>query len=304
MQKIQPHLWFDTQAVEAAEFYTSLFPGSRIQNVGTLTNTPSGHTDIVSFELFGQPFKAISAGPLFKFTPAISFLVACDTTDEVDTLWSKLSEGGKELMPLDSYPFSKRYGWIEDRYGLSWQVMHAADRQLEQRITPTLMFAGDVAGKAEDAVAFYTSLFPDSSLGDAMRYRDDESPDEAGTIKYLAFQLAGQAFAAMDSARDHDFGFNEAISLMVYCDNQDEIDRYWDALSAVPESEQCGWLKDKYGISWQIVPTVLDEQLVNGTREQIGRVTQAFLPMKKLDIAELQRAYEGEDATVGGANPT
>ena len=152
MKPITPHLWFDKEAREAAEFYCSVFPNSKITNVTTLRDTPSGDSDIVSFELSGQPFMAISAGPLFKF--------------------------------------------------------------------------------------------------------------------------------------------NESISFMVYCDTQAEIDNYWKKLSAVPAAEQCGWLKDKYGLSWQIVPTDMDEMLQNGTPEQIGRVTQAFLKMKKFDIGELRRAYE------------
>jgi predicted 3-demethylubiquinone-9 3-methyltransferase (glyoxalase superfamily) len=153
MQKIVPHLWYDKEAKEAAEFYASVFPDSRITNVTTLHDTPSGDTDIVSFELFGQPFMAMSAGPMFKF--------------------------------------------------------------------------------------------------------------------------------------------NEAISLMVYCETQEEIDGYWDKLSADPQAEQCGWLKDKYGLSWQIVSKRMDEMLASGTPEQVARVTQAFLPMKKLDMAALERAYAG-----------
>ena len=97
----------------------------------------------------------------------------------------------------------------------------------------------------------------------------------------------------MDSAREHDFGFNEAISFIVSCETQEEIDHYWESLSADPEAEQCGWLKDRFGLSWQVVPSAMDEMLGNGTKEQIARVTEAFLQMKKFDIAELQRAYEG-----------
>ena len=110
---------------------------------------------------------------------------------------------------------------------------------------------------------------------------------------FADFMLEGQWFAAMDSAHEHNFAFNEAISFMVYCDTQEEIDYYWDKLSAVPEAEQCGWLKDTYGLSWQIVPTAMDKMMAKGTKEQIDRVTQAFLKMKKFDLAELQKAYEG-----------
>jgi predicted 3-demethylubiquinone-9 3-methyltransferase (glyoxalase superfamily) len=299
VSKITPHLWFDREAVEAAEFYSATFPNSRVTDVSTL-HTPSGDTDVVSFELFDQPFMAISAGPLFKFTPAASFLVRCRSRDDVDELWEKLSDGGAALMPLDAYPFSERYGWTEDRYGLSWQVMYAGDEDIEQRITPTLMFVGEVCGRAEEAVNLYTSVFPDSKVGHVVRYAEGEEPDKEGTIRHAGFTLAGQEFAAMDSAREHRFGFNEAVSFMVGCDTQDEIDYYWDSLSAVPEAEQCGWLKDKFGVSWQIVPSILGELLGSGSKEQTARVTEAFLQMKKLDTAELKGAYEGAEARVGG----
>jgi predicted 3-demethylubiquinone-9 3-methyltransferase (glyoxalase superfamily) len=295
VQGITPHLWFDKQAIEAAEFYSATLPDSKLTNVSTIHDTPSGDADIVSFELCGQPFMAISAGPLFRFTPSVSFLVRCQTTDEVDDLWAKLSDGGTALMPLETYPHSDRYGWTEDRYGLSWQVMHV-DGAPEQRIVPTLMFVGDVCGKAQEAVDLYASLFPDSRVDEAFRYAEGEEPDRPGTTRYVGFVLAGQELAAMDSARAHDFGFNEAISFMIGCETQEEIDYYWDALSAVPEAEQCGWLKDRFGLSWQVVPTALDQLMGTGSKEQQARVTQAFLKMKKFDVAELRRAYEGAEA--------
>ncbi len=294
MPGITPHLWFDKEAVEATEFYTSTLPDSKVTNVSVIRDTPSGDCDIVSFELCGQPFQAISAGPLFKFNPSASFLVRCGTPEEVDGLWSKLSEGGKPLMPLDSYGFSDRYGWTEDRYGLSWQVMHDATGEIDQVIVPSLLFVRDVCGKAEEAANHYTSVFPDSKVDHVMRYGAGEEPDQPGTVRHLYCSLGGYKLAAMDSAHpDHNFGFNEAISFMVACEDQAEIDHYWDKLSAVPEAEQCGWLKDNFGVSWQVVPTALDELLSSGTQEQIARVTQAFLQMKKFDVAELRRAYEG-----------
>lgn len=295
MKKIAPHLWFDKEAVEAAEFYASTFPDSRITNVTTLYDTPSGDCDVVSFELLRQPFMAISAGPLFQFNPSVSFLVSCDSKDEVDRLWAKLSEGGAALMPLDSYPFSEHYGWTADKYGLSWQIMYTEDGN-EPRITPTLMFVGDVCGKAEEALNFYTSVFRHSEVGPILRYGAGEEPDQEGTIKHAAFMLEGQGFAAMDSAYDHDFAFNEAISLIVNCDTQADIDHYWDNLSAVPEAEQCGWLKDRYGLSWQIVPSGMEEMMRNGSKEQVASVTEAFLKMKKFEIAELEKAYRVQES--------
>ena len=164
---------------------------------------------------------------------------------------------------------------------------------ITQKIIPTLMFVGDVCGKAEEAIRFYATVFDDAKVGDIMRYEKGEEPDKEGTVKYAPFQLEGQRFAAMDSARMHDFNFNEAVSLIVHCENQAEIDRYWAALSAVPASEQCGWLKDRYGVSWQIVPTRMDEMLKDKDPEKLARVTEAFLKMKKFDIAKLEEAYEG-----------
>lgn len=292
MQKITPHLWFDKEAKEAAEFYTSLFENSKITNITILHDTPSGDCDVVSFELSGQRFMAISAGPFFKFNPSVSFHVKCKTKDEVDVLWRKLSEGGMVLMELGEYPWSEKYGWLQDKYGLSWQLIYVGESKIKQKITPVIMFVGSVAGKAEEAVKFYTSVFKDAKVDNILRYGKGEEPDKAGTIKYAAFQLLGQEFGAMDSAYEHKFALNEAISFMVYCDTQEEIDYYWEKLSAVPESEQCGWLKDKYGLSWQIVPTAMDEMMQSGTKEQIARVTEAFLKMKKFDIEVLKKAYE------------
>jgi predicted 3-demethylubiquinone-9 3-methyltransferase (glyoxalase superfamily) len=294
MQKITPHLWFDKEAKEAAEFYTSAFPNSKITHVTTLHHTPSGDCDIVAFELAGQSFMSISAGPLFKFNPSVSFHVKCGTKDEVDALWKKLSPGGSVLMELGEYPFSERYGWVQDKYGVSWQVIYAGTQKIDQRIVPVLMFVGDVTGKTEEAIKFYVSVFRDSSTSNVLaRYGKGEEPDRKGTVKYAEFTLLGQEFGAMDSAHPHNFKFNEAISFIVHCDTQKELDYFWQKLSADPKSEQCGWLKDKYGVSWQIVPTIMNEMMFNSTPDQMARVTEAFLKMKKFDIAELQEAYKG-----------
>ena len=292
MQKIVPHLWFDKEADEAAKFYMSLFEGSILKDKTILNDTPSGSVDMITVELAGQEFMLLSAGPLFKFTPSVSFLVACSSVAEVETLWGKLIENGAALMALDAYPFSEKYGWVIDKYGLSWQVMYMGDFEIKQKITPTLMFVGDQCGNAEDAIRFYTTVFEHSSIGHILRYGEDATPDKANTIQHVDFVLENQTFAAMDSAHEHNFTFNEAISLMVMCDTQEEIDFYWDKLSAVPEAEQCGWLKDKYGFSWQIVPTVMNEMMQTKNAEKLARVTEAFLKMKKFDIAELIKAYE------------
>ncbi len=293
MQKIIPHLWYDTQAKEAAEFYTATFPHSSITSTTVLHNTPSGDTESVTFDLAGQEFQAISAGPFFKLNPSVSFHVKCGTKEEVDTLWAKLTQGGQVLMELGAYPFSERYGWLQDRYGLSWQLVYTKGAHIKQKITPVVMFVGGVCGKAEEAVNFWGSVLRPSHIEAEQRYGKGEAPDKEGTLKYGDFSLFGQGFGAMDSAQPHAFGFNEAISLIVLCDTQAEIDEYWTKLSAVPEAEQCGWLKDRYGFSWQVVPAVMTRMLQGNDQARIDRVTQAFLPMKKLDIAILQKAFRG-----------
>ncbi|MBP1934291.1 VOC family protein [Ammoniphilus resinae] len=299
-QKIVSHLWYDKEAKEAAEFYASIFPDAKITNVTTLHNTPSGDSDIVSFELWGQQFVAISGGPFFKLNPSVSFMVNFDPSREKDAeeklneVWNKLSEGGTVLMPLDQYPFSERYGWIQDKYGLSWQLI-LTNPEGEERptIIPSFLFVGEQCGKAQEAIHFYLSVFKNAKQGLIARYPEGMEPDKEGTIMFAEFMLENQWFAAMDSARDHSFRFSEAISFMVNCDTQEEIDYYWEKLSVVAEAEQCGWLKDKYGVSWQIVPRELDEMLSKGTPEQVSCVTQAFLKMKKFDLMELKKAYKG-----------
>jgi predicted 3-demethylubiquinone-9 3-methyltransferase (glyoxalase superfamily) len=292
-QKITPHLWFDKEAKEATALYASLFTGSKIKNVTTITGTPSGDCDIVTFELAGQDFMAISAGPYFKLNPAISLFVVFDNKAEIKSVWEELIDGGKALMPYDTYPWAHKYGWLQDRYGLSWQLSWSEHHKMEQKITPLLMFTKDKAGKTKEAIEFYTNIFPNSKTEMLMPYAKGEG-DTEGFIKHARFTLEGQGFMAMDSSLQHDFTFNEALSLIVTCDTQEQIDFYWEKLSAVPESEQCGWLKDKYGVSWQIVPREMGEMMASGNKEKIARVTQAFLKMKKFDIDSLKRAYESE----------
>lgn len=301
MQKITPVLWFDKEAKEAANFYASVFEDdSRVGTITTLTGTPSGDTDIVPFKLWGYKFLSFSAGPYFKPTPAISFMVNFDPSQmkdaekRIDEMWAKLSEGGKVMMEIGEYPWSSRYGWCADKYGFSWHLI-LTDPKGEERplIIPSLLFVTDGCDKAEEATDFYLSVFKNAKRATIARYPAGMEPNKEGAIMFTEFMLEGQLLAAMDgSSTMHKFKFNEAVSFMVNCKDQNEIDYYWEKLSAVPEAEQCGWLKDRYGVSWQIVPTAMDEMMTKGTPEQVARVTQAFLPMKKFDLAALQRVYE------------
>ncbi len=234
---------------------------------------------------------SINGGPVFKINPSVSFFVNCTTEKEAEDLWNKLSNGGKVLMPLDKYPFSEKYGWLEDKFGVSWQIIIYRS-EVEQKIIPSLMFTGNVTGKTEEAINFYTSVFNDSRPVSFSRYENGRKPDEESSVAYADFILEGQKFAAMDGGHMHDFSFNEAISFVVNCDNQKELDHFWDNLSSGgdPKAQMCGWLKDKYGLSWQVVPTALGELLSSKEEGKSQRVMQKVLQMKKLDIAELERA--------------
>jgi len=302
--KIVPHLWFDKDAKTAADFYVSaLGHGSKVENVVTLHNTPGGDCDVVTFELRGQVFQAINGGPMFKPNPSVSFLLWFDPSkdekaeEQLQELWKTFSKDGSVLMPLQEYPFSKLYGWIQDKWGVTWQ-MYLAKPGSEARpfVMPSLKFVGPMCGKAEEASTFYQSIFKNSRQGTVSRYPAGREPNKEGTIMYCDFCLDGQWISAMDSGTHPESTFNEAISLVVNCEDQKEINYFWGKLSAVPESEQCGWLKDKFGVSWQIIPNRMEEMMRDGTAAQIDSVTQSLLPMKKIIIADLETAYAGKEA--------
>jgi predicted 3-demethylubiquinone-9 3-methyltransferase (glyoxalase superfamily) len=284
MQKMTPFLWFDDQAEEAINFYVSIFKDSKMVNAN---RQPDGNLFTATFQLEGQEFMALNGGPEFKFTPAFSFFVTGETAAEVDELWQNLSEAGTILMPLDTYPFSEKFGWVEDKYGLSWQLNLGSS---SQKITPFLMYTGAQHGKAEEAINLYLSLFEGSSILNIERYGEGEG-DVTGTVKQVTFALNGQSFMAIDSGVEHGFTFTEATSFFVNCKSQEEVDELWEKLLACGEAQMCGWLKDKYGLSWQIIPSALMEMLADEDAEKAKRVTEAMLQMVKIDIPTLQRAY-------------
>lgn len=293
MKRIIPHLWFDKEAVLAASFYESVFKNTKILSSHVIKDTPSGDSEIVSISIDGYHMMFISAGPYFKINPSISFKVACDSKEEVQAYYDKLAVGGFVMMPLGDYPFSSHYAWVADRFGVSWQLIYTDKVKPMQKITPALMFVGDQCGKAKEATDFYVSLFSDSEGLEPEYYGEGMPVDAPDSVKQRHFKLQGQWFSAMDSAYDHKFSFNEAISLLVECENQEEIDRMWEALSAYPQAEQCGWLKDKYGLSWQITPTAMQMLMNTADPKGLERLTQAMLKMKKFNIAELEAAYKG-----------
>ena len=291
MQKITPFLWFNDKAEAAAELYASSFRSGKITNVsryGDEMPQLAGKVMIVNFEIAGEEFMALNGGPEFSFTPAVSFFVNCRTEEEVDALWARLSEGGQALMELGRYPFSPKFGWLNDKFGVSWQINLAGQ---PQKIAPFLMFVGEQNGKAEEGMRFYTSLFENSRIENIDRYGPGEGEKE-GAVRHGRFTLHGQEFMALDSGLQHQFTFTPATSLFVTCEGQAEVDRLWAELTADGKEGQCGWLEDRYGVSWQIVPRALGELMNDPDPEKARRVTNAMLQMKKIDIAGLRRAYE------------
>ena len=272
MQKIIPNLWFDHAAKDAAEFYVSVFPNSSIVSTVYYPNSAkegladfqldmAGKELTIEFQIEGQHFVNINAGPEFTFNPSVSFMVNFDPSrdeqarEHLDEVWEKLMEGGEALIPLDEYPFSKRYGWVRDKYGLTWQlILTNPGGDPRPFIVPSLLFAGKNVNCAKEAIMFYTSVFKDSEVGLLAPYGKDTGPAKASSLMFGDFLLDGEWMAAMDSGEDREYLFNEAVSFQVNCKDQAEIDYFWEKLSTVPESEQCGWCKDQFGLSWQIVP--------------------------------------------------
>lgn len=271
-------LWFDGQAKEAASFYSTIFEKSIITAENPM---------VVTFELNGTKFMGLNGGPMFKINPSISFFVTCGTIVEVDAVWEKLIEDGKALMPIANYPWSERYGWVQDKFGLTWQVSIATDGENQQKIRPSFLFTHQQFGRAEEAINFYTKIFIGSTID--MLFKYPEGDVNAGKVMYSEFQLNQQPFIAMDGPGVHEYSFNEGVSLVINCETQAEIDYYWDKLTSDGGQESmCGWLRDRFGVSWQVVPSALGKLMSNP--EKAGRVMQAVMKMKKFDIDILKNA--------------
>ena len=297
MQIITPCLWFDNQAEEAVNFYISLFDNSRIKKISRYGKEgfeyhqkPEGSVMTVDFQLNGQPFLALNGGPIFKFNESVSFFVYCGSEERINFLYEKLSEGGSINMPLDKYDWSKKYAWVKDKFGVSWQL-DVEDINSQQKIVPSLLFVNEKFKQVKEAVSYYNSVFPNSRIILEFPY-DKAANVTEGTLLFAQFNLNDYLFNAMSSTLKHDFDFNESISFMVNCETQEEIDHYWNKLSegGDEKAQQCGWLKDKFGVSWQIVPTVLSKLLGDKDAAKSQRVMHVMLQMKKIVIADLVKA--------------
>lgn len=295
---IVPCMWLDDQAEAAATFYVEALPGGRILSKSRYpeafdnpAHQPRGAILTVELEAGGQRFTALNGGPAFKPTPAVSFFVHTATPGEAERTFGKLLQGGDVLMPMGAYPWSERYGWAKDRFGVTWQVMAGPRPAGTATVVPCLMFTGKNAGRAAEAMRLYEGIFPGSGVDAVERFAQGEGPTDS--VKHARFHLAGQEMSAMDSHVDHGFTFNEALSLQVMCRDQAEIDRYWAALSDGGKEGPCSWLQDRYGLSWQIASEEMAGWLTSSDTAARDRTFQAMLKMSKLDIATLRRAFDG-----------
>ena len=296
-QKIVPCIWCGGNAEELVSFYLSVFPNSEkraktyypTEGVADFQRSMAGEVLTIDFAIGGTRITALNGGPDFKPTPMLSFIVNFDPSRDdnaearLDKTWKKLAKGGSVLMELGEYPYSKRYGWVQDKFGVSWQLM-LTDPAGDPRpfLIPSLMFANDNVNRAAEALDYYTSTFAESRIGNVARYDAAQGEVAEGSVMFGEFAVGDQWFAVMDSPVRHEFDFNEGVSLQVECADQAEIDHLWDRLSAVPEAEQCGWCKDQYGVSWQIVPVHLERLLTPQNFKNM-------LAMKKIVVAEFVR---------------
>ncbi|MDG3009893.1 VOC family protein [Rhodococcus sp. D2-41] len=299
MQKIVPNLWFAGDAAEAGEFYAAALPEttSRVaasypdDGLPDFQRQLAGLPLVVEVEVGGHTLSLINAGSEFRPNGAMSFTLNFDPSRDseararLDATWEHLVGGGEVRMPLGEYPFSPRYGWVEDRFGVNWQLFEPnPDGDSRPFLMPSLLFCGAAQNRAGEAIEHYTSLLPDSRVGMQAPYGAQSGPATPEALMYSDFTLAGQWFVAMDSGVEQDFSFTPGNSLQVSCVDQDELDRLWEALSTVPEAEQCGWCVDRFGLSWQVVPQAMDELLITPA------AYQAMLGMKKIVIADLRAA--------------
>lgn len=292
--KLTPNLWFDHQGLTAASYYAMLFPNSRVTDIvyypeGNLPDFQrefAGKPLMVDVEIGGTRLRAINAGSEFLPNTSMSFFVNFDPARDVlaeqnlEDLWMGLSFEGRVLMELGQYPFSCKYGWVIDKYGYSWQLM-LTNPEGDSRpfLIPCLTFSGPMQGMANAALEFYSSL-PGAKLGNLVHHELQVGTAAAGSVQFGEVQVFGQWLTVMESTVARDVSFTEALSFQIDCADQTEIDELWDVLSAVPEAESCGWCKDKFGVSWQIVPENMGELM-----DRPGAY-QRLLRMKKIEIAQ------------------
>ena len=305
MRGIKGHLWMEDRIEEAVDHYVSLFPGASIDDrlfYNEAGQEIHGHEPgspmTIDFTIAGRSLVALEGGPYVKMNPSVSLAIDCPSRAEADRMWEALSPDANVHMDLGEYEWSPHYAWLDDRFGTSWQISYGGDQApAELTVTPVILFTGEVLGRAEEAINFWTGVFPDSGLGPIFHFEGDErrSSVDKPLVLWAEFTLAGEKYRVMESPQEHAFEFNDAFSFLVEVEDEAENDRYWEALSGGVSEGPCGWLKDRFGLAWQVAPIRLQEMLRDGTPEQAVRVTDCFMKMpKKLNLPELEAAFRGD----------
>jgi predicted 3-demethylubiquinone-9 3-methyltransferase (glyoxalase superfamily) len=274
---IYPCVWFDNNAKEAVNFYCSAFEAARIYSENSM---------VTSFELNGTKFMALNGGPAYAVNSSISYYVYCGSEKEIIRLHEALTENGKELIPLGKYDWSEKYAWVSDKFGINWQL-DVAEADTNQKVVPALLFANEKKHLIKNAISHYVDIFNDSKIILETPY-PNSSNQPHGTLLFARFKLIDCIFNAMSSPMKHDSDFSPGNSFVISCANQQEIDHYWEELGKGGRYDRCGWLADKYGVSWQIVPSILPQLMSDPVKSP--RVVQAFLQMNKFDIETLLNA--------------
>mgnify|MGYP002621608860 CR=1 FL=1 len=278
-EQITPCLWFDNQAKEAGTFYSTYLANAKI-----VAQSPV----VTEIEILGQHITLLDGGPMYQPNVSISLFYICETDEEISRIWEAFTKEGSILMPLGKYEWSEKYGWLNDKYGVSWQFALGQIDEVGQKITPCLLFTGKQYGRAEEAINHYSEIFKNPKQDGILRFGNNEASEQVGKVKHAQVAFNGQKFMFMDSAQPHNFAFSEGVSLTIHCETQDEIDYYWKKLTENGEESMCGWLKDKFGVSWQIIPIILSK--IMSDPEKAGKAAQAFMQMRKFDIEKLVQA--------------
>lgn len=271
-QKITPCFWFNGNALEAAEMYGSIFPDTRIVGQSPF---------VVEINMSGHNFILLNGGPRHQPNASVSLYYISESEIEFSRIWDSLSQGGHVLIPVENRPGIEKYGWVNDKFGVSWQLALGNMSGKEQKIKSCFSFSGKRYGSALAAMKYYTSIFTSSAI-DEIQYESDKTD----IVSHAHFTLAGQKFIAMDVNLQAEF--NEGVSHTINCSTQDEIDHYWHHLTSEGFEDMCGWVKDKYGVSWQVIPDILGTIMQDP--ERAGKAAEAFMKMRKLNIQEIEQA--------------
>jgi len=263
-----PCLWFNDKALEAANFYCDLFGGK-------ITSSDDGS---VRFNLRGRSYTALNGGPQHQINESISFMVYCGTDKEIERINEALMEAGEALMEMGAYPWSRRYAWVKDKFGVSWQL-DVDSINNKQDIVPSLMFVNDQKYEVKHAINYYHKIFPNCQLLMKSEFEPSMKMPK-GTLNFAQHKIDGNIFNFMSSHLETVWNISSGISFVIQCEDQQEIDHYWEELTRDGEANRCGWLKDKYGISWQVIPDQLSD-LLNKPEGMSN-----FLQMTKIKIAE------------------